>query len=131
MGCTEASIPFGIGLIKNRYVGRTFIKATPSSREIGVKIKLNAVKEVVRGKRLIMVDDSIVRGTTSGLIVNVLKEAGAKEVHVRIGSPPVMHSCYFGIDTSTRKELIGAQREIEEIRQHIGADSLGYLVLMA
>ncbi len=130
MGYAEASgIPFGIGLIKNRYVGRTFIKATPSSREIGVKIKLNAVKEVVRGKRLIMVDDSIVRGTTSGLIVNVLKEAGAKEVHVRISSPPVMHSCYFGIDTSTRKELIGAQREIEEIRQHIGADSLGYLSL--
>lgn len=130
MGYADASgIPFGIGLIKNRYVGRTFIKATQSSRAIGVKIKLNAVKEAVRGKRLIMVDDSIVRGTTSGLIVNVLREAGAKEVHVRVSSPPVMHSCYFGIDTSTRKELIGAQREIEEIRQHIEADSLGYLSL--
>ncbi len=130
MGYAEAArIPFGIGLIKNRYVGRTFIKATQSSREIGVKLKLNAVKEAVRGKRLIMVDDSIVRGTTSGLIVKVLKEAGAKEVHVRVSSPPVMHSCYFGIDTSTRKELIGAQRKIEEIRQYIGADSLGYLSL--
>lgn len=130
MGYADAAgIPFGIGLIKNRYVGRTFIKATQSSREIGVKIKLNAVREVVRGKRLIMVDDSIVRGTTSGLIVNVLKQAGAREVHVRISSPPVMHSCYFGIDTSTRKELIGAQRKVEEIRQHIGADSLGYLSL--
>jgi amidophosphoribosyltransferase len=130
LGYAEASkIPFGIGLIKNRYVGRTFIKATQSSRIIGVKIKLNAIKEVVRGKRLVMVDDSIVRGTTSGLIVNVLKEAGAKEVHVRVSSPPIIHSCYFGIDTSTRKELIGAQRKIEEIRQHIGADSLGYLSL--
>ncbi|MDD4569924.1 MAG: amidophosphoribosyltransferase [Tepidanaerobacteraceae bacterium] len=130
MGYAEASgIPFGIGLIKNRYVGRTFIKANQSSRAIGVKIKLNAVKEVVQGKRLIMVDDSIVRGTTSGLIVNVLREAGAKEIHVRVSSPPVMHSCYFGIDTSTRKELIGAQRKIEEIRQHIGAESLGYLSL--
>lgn len=130
MGYAEAAgIPFGVGLIKNRYVGRTFIKATQTSREIGVKIKLNAVREVVRGKRLIMVDDSIVRGTTSGLIVNVLKEAGAREVHVRVSSPPVMHSCYFGIDTSTRKELIGAQRKIEEIRQHIGADSLGYISL--
>lgn len=125
----EAGIPFGIGLIKNKYVGRTFIKATETSRRIGVKIKLNPVREVVRGKRLIIVDDSIVRGTTSGLIVNVLRQAGAKEVHVRISSPPVMYSCYFGIDTSTRKELIGAQRKVEEIRQHIGADSLGYLSL--
>ncbi|NLZ52033.1 MAG: amidophosphoribosyltransferase [Thermoanaerobacteraceae bacterium] len=130
LGYAEAAgIPFGIGLIKNRYVGRTFIKATQSSRVIGVKIKLNAVREVVQGKRLVMVDDSIVRGTTSGLIVNLLKEAGAKEVHVRVSSPPIVHSCYFGIDTSTRKELIGAQRKIEEIREHIGADSLGYLCL--
>ncbi|MCG1012816.1 amidophosphoribosyltransferase [Tepidanaerobacter sp. GT38] len=124
-----AGIPFDIGLIKNRYVGRTFIKPTRSSRAIGVKLKLNAVREVVKGKRLVMVDDSIVRGTTSGLIVNLLREAGAKEVHVRVSSPPVVHSCYFGIDTSTRKELIGAQRNIEEIREHIGADSLGYLSL--
>lgn len=124
-----AEIPFGIGLIKNRYVGRTFIKATQTSRAIGVKLKLNAVREVVKGKRLVMVDDSIVRGTTSGLIVNLLKEAGAKEVHVRVSSPPIVYSCYFGIDTSTRKELIGAKRNIEEIRKHIGADSLGYLSL--
>lgn len=130
LGYAEASgIPFGIGLIKNRYVGRTFIKATPMSRAIGVKIKLNAVREVVKGKRLVMVDDSIVRGTTSGLIVNLLKEAGAKEVHVRVSSPTIVHSCYFGIDTSSRKELIGAQRKVEEIREHIGADSLGYLSL--
>lgn len=130
LGYAEAAgIPVGIGLIKNRYVGRTFIKATPSSRAIGVKLKLNAVREIVRGKRLVMVDDSIVRGTTSGMIVNLLKEAGAKEVHVRVSSPPIVHSCYFGIDTSSRKELIGAQRRIEEIREHIGADSLGYLSL--
>lgn len=130
MGYSQASgIPFGIGLIKNHYVGRTFIKSTQSLRTIGVKLKLNPIKEVVQGKRLVMVDDSIVRGTTSGLIVKILKDAGAKEVHVRISSPPVTDSCYFGIDTSSRKELIGAQRKIEEIREYIGADSLGYLSL--
>lgn len=125
----QSGIPFANGLMKNRYVGRTFIKPSQDLRLIGVKIKLNAVKEVVGGKRVVMVDDSIVRGTTSGQIVKMLREAGAKEVHVRVSSPPVMKSCYFGIDTSTQKELIGAQREISEIQEHIGADSLGYLSL--
>lgn len=125
----QSGIPFANGLMKNRYVGRTFIKPSQDLRLIGVKIKLNAIKEVVCGKRVVMVDDSIVRGTTSGQIVKMLKEAGAKEVHVRVSSPPVMNSCYFGIDTSTQKELIGAQRKIEEIREHIGADSIGYLSL--
>lgn len=125
----ELGIPFDIGLIKNRYIGRTFIRPSEASRLTGVKIKLNAMKEVVKGKRLVMVDDSIVRGTTSGQIVKMLKDAGAREVHVRVSSPPVMYSCYFGIDTSTRKELIGARQNVEEIRKHIGADSLGYLSL--
>ncbi len=130
MGYAEASgIPFGIGLIKNRYIGRTFIQPSQASRVIGVKLKLNAVKEVIRGKRLVMVDDSIVRGTTSGQIVKMLKDAGAREVHVRISSPPVRYSCYFGIDTSSQKELIGARQQVEEIRKFIGADSLGYLSL--
>jgi amidophosphoribosyltransferase len=123
----ELGIPYNIGLIKNRYIGRTFIRPSESSRLTEVRIKLNAMKEVVKGKRLVMVDDSIVRGTTSGQIVNMLKDAGAKEVHVRVSSPPVMYSCYFGIDTSQRKELIGARQNVDEIRKHIGADSLGYL----
>jgi len=130
MGYAEASgIPFSIGIIKNRYIGRTFIKPSQDLRLIGVTLKLNALKEVIKGKRLVMVDDSIVRGTTSGKIVRMLKDAGAKEVHVRISSPPVTHSCYFGIDTSSQKELIGAQQSIEEIRKFIEADSLGYLSL--
>ncbi|RKL63958.1 amidophosphoribosyltransferase [Thermoanaerobacteraceae bacterium SP2] len=130
MGYAETSgIPFGIGLIKNRYIGRTFIQPSQESRVLGVKLKLNAMKEVIKGKRLVMVDDSIVRGTTSGQIVKMLKDAGAKEVHVRISSPPIKYSCYFGIDTSTQKELIGARQQVEEIRKFIGADSLGYLSL--
>jgi amidophosphoribosyltransferase len=128
MGYAQASgIPFGIGLIKNRYVGRTFIKPTQASRIIGVKLKLNPMSQVIEGKRVVMVDDSIVRGTTCGQIVKMLKDAGAKEVHVRVSSPPVKYSCYFGIDTSTPKELIGAKLNIEEIKKFIGADSLGYL----
>ncbi len=123
----ELGIPFNIGLIKNRYIGRTFIKPSQTSRLTGVKIKLNAMKEVVKGKRLVMVDDSIVRGTTSGQIVRMLKDAGAKEVHVRVSSPPIVHSCHLGIDTSSKKELIGAKQNVEQIRSHIGADSLGYL----
>jgi len=130
MGYAEASgIPYGIGIIKNRYIGRTFIKPSQDLRLIGVTLKLNALKEVIKGKRLVMVDDSIVRGTTSGKIVRMLKDAGAKEVHVRVSSPPVKHACYFGIDTSSQKELIGAQQPIEEIRKLIDADSLGYLSL--
>ena len=120
----ESGIPYGLGLIKNRYVGRTFISPSKQIREIEVKIKLNAMKPVIEGKRIVMVDDSIVRGTTSGKIVQMLKDAGAKEVHVRVSSPPIIHSCYYGIDTSSRRELIGATHSIKEIRDHINADEL-------
>lgn len=128
IGYAEASgIPFGEGLIKNRYVGRTFINPNSSMREQNVRIKLNALTRTVRGKRIVMVDDSIVRGTTSKNIVEMLRLAGAKEVHMRISSPPVKYSCHFGIDTPSTKHLIGASYTVEEIRQIIGADSLGYL----
>ncbi|QZY55716.1 amidophosphoribosyltransferase [Crassaminicella profunda] len=123
----ESKIPFGEGLIKNRYVGRTFIQPDQRMRERSVRLKLNVLKENIKGKRLVMVDDSIVRGTTSKQIVDMLKHAGAKEVHVRVCSPPVKYSCYFGIDTPTRKNLVGAVHSVEEIREMIGADSLGYL----
>ncbi|QEK13026.1 amidophosphoribosyltransferase [Crassaminicella thermophila] len=123
----ESKIPFGEGLIKNRYVGRTFIQPDQRMRERSVRLKLNVLKDNIKGKRLIMVDDSIVRGTTSKQIVDLLKSAGAKEVHVRVCSPPVKYSCYFGIDTPTRKNLVGAVHSVEEIRKMIGADSLGYL----
>lgn len=123
----ESGIPYSIGLIKNRYVGRTFINPNQSDREQGVKIKLNVLKENIEGKRVILVDDSIVRGTTSKKIVGMLKKAGAKEVHLRISSPPVIYPCYFGIDTPYREELVGANKTVEEIREMIGADSLGFL----
>jgi len=120
-------IPYELGLIKNRYVGRTFIQPSQSLREQGVKMKLSPVRGVVAGKRVVMVDDSIVRGTTSRRIVNMLREAGATEVHVRISSPPIMHPCFYGIDTPTKEELIASSHSIEEIRQMIGADSLAFL----
>ncbi len=124
----ESGIPYGVGFIKNRYVGRSFIKPTQDQREDTVKIKLNAVRNTVEGKRVIMVDDSIVRGTTSGKIVKLLREAGAKEVHVRISSPPFISECYFGTDIDSKDNLIACQKKsIEEIRKYIGADSLGYL----
>lgn len=123
----ESGIPYELGLIKNRYVGRTFIKPSQELREQGVKMKLSAVKGVVEGKRVVMIDDSIVRGTTSRRIVKLLREAGAKEVHVRISSPPITHPCYYGIDTSSKGELIAADKTVEEIREEIGADSLKYL----
>lgn len=125
----ESGIPFSEGLIKNRYIGRTFIQPDQKKRDLGVRIKLNAVKSVVEGKSIIMVDDSIVRGTTSGKIVKMLKEAGAKEVHMCVSSPPIGFPCYYGIDTSVRKELIAASKQVEEIRKFIGADSLYYLSL--
>jgi amidophosphoribosyltransferase len=125
----EAGIPFMEGLIKNRYIGRTFIQPEQKKRDLSVRIKLNAVKAAVAGKSVIMVDDSIVRGTTSGKIVRMLKEAGAKEVHMCISSPPIGFPCYYGIDTSARKELIAASKKVEEIREFIGADSLHYLTL--
>lgn len=123
----ESGIPYEMGLIKNRYVGRTFIQPSQSLREQGVKMKLSPVRGVVEGKRVIMVDDSIVRGTTSRRIVNMLKEAGATEVHVVISSPPIQNPCFYGIDTSTREELIAAENSVEEIRELIGADSLTFL----
>jgi amidophosphoribosyltransferase len=128
IGYSKASgIPFGMGLIKNRYVGRTFISPTQEIRERAVSVKLNALKINVEGKRVILIDDSIVRGTTSRRLVEILKKAGATEVHFRVCSPVVKYPCYFGIDTPYRKDLIGANIEVEEIRQQIGADSLGYL----
>lgn len=123
----ESGIPYELGLIKNRYVGRTFIQPTQQLREQGVKMKLSPVRGVVEGKRVIMVDDSIVRGTTSRRIVRMLKEAGAREVHVVISSPPIKYPCFYGIDTSSREELIAGDKSVEEIRQIIGADSLTFL----
>ncbi|WP_425060364.1 amidophosphoribosyltransferase [Sporomusa carbonis] len=125
----ESGIPFAEGLMKNRYIGRTFIQPEQKKRDMGVRIKLNAVASVVKGKSVIMVDDSIVRGTTSGKIVRMLKDAGAKTVHMCVSSPPIGFPCYYGIDTSARKELIAATKKVEEIRQFIGADSLHYLSL--
>lgn len=125
----QSGIPYGIGLIKNRYVGRTFIKPDQRLRELSVQIKLNVLKKNVEGKRIVMIDDSIVRGTTCKKIVGMLKKAGAKEVHVRICSPVVKYPCYFGIDTPSRQQLIGSNCSPEEINSIIGADSLGYLNL--
>ena len=123
----QANLPFTIALSKNRYMGRTFIEPSQDQREMDISLKLSALKRNVRGKRVLLVDDSIVRGTTSKYIVEMLKTAGAKEVHLRISSPPVMHPCCFGIDTSSYEQLIGANNSVEEIRRYIGADSLSYL----
>lgn len=125
----ESGIPYGTAFVKNSYVGRTFIKPKQSSRESAVRIKLNVLKEAVAGKRVIMIDDSIVRGTTSDLIVSMLRDAGAKEVHLRISAPPFLHPCYFGTDIPSADQLIAHGRTIEQIRQILGADSLGYLKL--
>ncbi|AAL80278.1 amidophosphoribosyltransferase [Pyrococcus furiosus DSM 3638] len=121
----ESGIPYMEGLIKNRYIGRTFIM--PSGRELKVKLKLSPVREVIEGKRVVLVDDSIVRGTTIKRIVKMIRDAGAEEVHVRISSPPIRYPCYMGIDIPTRHELIAAWRTVEDIRREIGADSLAYL----
>jgi amidophosphoribosyltransferase len=123
----ESGIPYAEGLIKNRYVGRTFIQPTQSMREAGIRMKLNPLKDVLQGKRVLIVDDSIVRGTTSRKIVKALRDAGATEVHMRISSPPVTHPCFYGIDTDTQDQLIAATKSIEEIREQIGVDSLAYL----
>ncbi|HEX9533265.1 MAG TPA: amidophosphoribosyltransferase [bacterium] len=128
MGYAEASgIPLEVGLIKNRYIGRTFIQPDPALRDFGVRVKLNPLRDVLEGRRVVLVDDSIVRGTTSGKIVRMLRASGATEVHVRISSPPIRYSCYYGIDTSSRGQLVAATASVEEIRALIGADSLGYL----
>lgn len=130
LGLSHASgIPYGVGFIKNRYVGRTFIQPSQSQRTNSVKIKLNVIKEAVRGKRVILVDDSIVRGTTSARIVSILREAGAKEIHFRISCPPFTNPCYFGTDIDSRENLIACKMSIPEICREIGADSLGYLSL--
>ena len=123
----ESGIPYGTAFVKNGYVGRTFIKPKQSTRESSVKIKLNVLREAVAGKRVIMIDDSIVRGTTSDRIVKMLREAGATEVHMRVSSPPFLWPCYFGTDVPAREQLIAYNRSVEEICQMIGADSLGYL----
>lgn len=125
----ESGIPYGTAFIKNSYVGRTFIKPKQSVRESAVKIKLNVLKEVVQGKRVVMIDDSIVRGTTSERIVRMLKNAGATEVHVRISSPPFKYPCFFGTDIPSSEQLIAYDHSVEEIRKEIGADTLGYLDL--
>ncbi len=127
----ESGIPYGEGLIKNRYVHRTFIEPTPALRQRGVRMKLNPLPEAIRGKRLAVVDDSIVRGTTTRQIVQMLRDAGAREVHMRITSPPIKWPCFYGIDMSTRDELVAANMSVEEIRDFIGADSLAYLELPA
>ena len=127
----QSGIPYGIGFLKNKYIGRTFILPEQKQRQDAVRIKLNAIRSTVEGKRVVMVDDSIVRGTTSAHIVRLLREAGAKEVHVRLSSPPFTNVCYFGTDVSKRETLIAATHTVEEIREIIGADSLGYLPLEA
>lgn len=123
----ELKLPYEIGLIKNKYSGRTFIQPSQELRSLGVRLKLSAVRKIVGGQRVVMVDDSLVRGTTSLRLVQLLRDAGATEVHVRITSPPVRHSCFYGIDTSTREELIAARKSVEEIRAYIEADSLSFL----
>lgn len=130
LGYAEASgIPYMEGLMKNRYIGRTFIQPQQKMREVGVRLKLNPIREILEGKRVVMVDDSIVRGTTSRLIVQMMRNAGAKEVHLLVSSPPVEYPCYYGIDTSERNQLIAAKHSLEEIRDFIGADGLHYISL--
>ncbi len=123
----EAGVPFEAGVVRNRYVGRTFIQPTQRVREAGVKIKLNPQPGIFDGKEAVIVDDSIVRGTTAGRTVSTIRGAGAKKVHMRIASPPVRYPCYYGIDTPSSEELIAAQSDIEELRVKIGADTLRYI----
>jgi len=125
----ESGIPYGQGLVKNSYVGRTFIAPSQTIRQLGIRLKLNPLREVIKGKRLVVVDDSIVRGNTQQAIVAMLREAGAAEVHVRISSPPVIWPCFYGIDFATRAELIAGHQSVEQIRDLLGADSLGYVSL--
>jgi amidophosphoribosyltransferase len=123
----ESGIPFELGIIRNHYVGRTFIEPTDHIRHLGVKLKHSANKPVLHGKRVILVDDSIVRGTTSRKIVEMVRAAGAKEVHMRISSPPTTHSCFYGIDTPERGELLAAGHSVEEMAEQIGVDSLAFI----
>ena len=130
IGFAEASgIPYGLGLVKNAYVGRTFIQPSQTIRQLGIRLKLNPLRDVIRGRRLVVVDDSIVRGNTQRALVRMLREAGALEVHVRISSPPVKWPCFYGIDFASKAELIANGLDIEGMRRSIGADSLGYVSL--
>jgi len=125
----ESGIPFRFGLIRNHYVGRTFIEPQQHVRDFGVKLKLNPVRSVLKDKSIVLIDDSIVRGTTSRKIVRMIRNAGAKEVHMRISCPPTIAPCFYGVDTPSRSQLIAANKSVEEIRDYIGADSLAYLSL--
>ena len=126
---SQSGIPFRQAIIRNHYVGRTFIEPSQSIRSFGVRLKLNPIKDLINGRRVILVDDSIVRGTTSKKIVQMVRESGASEVHMRISCPPTTHSCYYGVDTPHRQDLIASRMSAEEVRDYIGADSLGYLSL--
>ena len=123
----ESGIPFTEGLVKNRYVGRTFILPDQRLRELGVRRKLNLLPQILEGKKVVVVDDSIVRGTTTPHVVSLLRKGGAKEVHLRICAPPIISPCHFGVDMATKNELIAGNKSVEEIRQFVGADSLGFL----
>jgi amidophosphoribosyltransferase len=125
----ESDIPMRVGLIRNHYVGRTFIEPQQAIRHFGVRVKLNPVRSILEGKRVVLVDDSLVRGTTSRKIVKMVKAAGAREVHMRISCPPTISPCFYGVDTPRRSELIAATHTLEEIKKYIGADSVGYLSL--
>ena len=125
----ESGIPFQMGIIRNHYIGRTFIEPEQAIRNFGVKIKLNPIREVLEGKSIVMVDDSIIRGTTSKKIVQLLRQYGAKEVHVRVSAPPTIGPCFYGIDTPTKSELIASSKDRQEIQHFLGVDSLGYLSL--
>ena len=128
LGYAEASgIPYGMGLVRNHYVGRTFIRPSQTMRDLGVRLKYNVVRDAIDGKRVVVVDDSIVRGTTSRSLIRIIREAGAREIHFRVSSPPVTHPCYYGIDMPTHAELVAHGRTPDEIRRFIGVDSLGYL----
>jgi amidophosphoribosyltransferase len=125
----ESGIPFRMALIRNHYIGRTFIEPSQAIRDFGVKLKLNPVRRMLEGQRVVLVDDSLVRGTTSRKIVRMVREAGATEVHVRISCPPTISPCYYGVDTPTREELIASNHSVDEIRSYLEADSLGYVSL--
>jgi amidophosphoribosyltransferase len=125
----ESGIPFGQGLMRSHYIGRTFIEPSESIRHFGVKLKLSPVRDVIAGKRVVVVDDSIVRGTTSGKIIGMIRSAGAREVHLRISSPPTIGPCHYGIDTPDRDKLIASAHSVDEVRRFVGADTLGYLSL--
>ena len=126
---SQSGIPFRQAIIRNHYVGRTFIEPSQSIRSFGVRLKLNPIKDLINGRRVILVDDSIVRGTTSKKIVQMVREAGATEVHMRISCPPTTHSCYYGVDTPHKRDLIASQMSVADVTRHIGVDSLGYLSL--